>query len=163
MPKISTISINLAGRDLSALNAELSNATSVPPDDLPLISNLAEATNLLRHHSGQGFNCFRIADFPSVTIAWKPAGTAAMVFILHRRRLRTAVLVLLGKNEQDDAMALSVIRASLDLTATEEAKLKSQPGPLLAFFDVSSLPLEVAHLIGVLMIVPALCELHGVE
>src|SRR5271170_4169228 len=96
MPKISTISINLAGRDLSALHAELSRALALPPDDLPLISELAEAINLLRRHNGQDLNCFRVADFPSVTMAWKPVGTAAMVFILHRRRLTNVALVLLG-------------------------------------------------------------------
>jgi hypothetical protein len=162
MPKITTVTISLVDRDLGKLQDDLYLAANIPLDDLPQVSELADVIDLLRRHRTEDIY-FRVPEFLNVTIAWKPVGTAAIVFILHRRRLRTAVLVLLGKDEQHDAMALSVIRASLDLTATEEAKLKSQPGPLLAFFDVSSLPLEVAHLIGVLMIVPALCELHGVE
>jgi hypothetical protein len=162
MPKISTISINLADRDLTNLQNDLSFAANIPLDDLPQVSELADVIDLLRRHRS-GDIYFRVPEFLNVVVDWRPAGTAAMVLLLHRRRLRTAVLVLLGKDAQDDAVALSGIRSSLSLTVIEEAKLRSEPRPLLAFFDVSSPPLDVSHLLGVIMIVPALCDLHEVE
>jgi hypothetical protein len=161
MPKITTVTISLADRDLTDLQNDLSLGTNIPLDNLPSVSDLADVIDLLRRHRN-GDIYFRVPEFLNVVVVWRTADTAATVFILHRRRLRTAVLVLLGQDEQDDAVALSGIGASLNLTAMEQAKLRSAARPLLAFFDVSSGPLDVAHLIGVIMVIPAMCELHQV-
>jgi hypothetical protein len=161
MARVNTISFDLTGRQLNvgAPPAPL----HLPLDDLPTVIELRDVVRLLRPMTeGQGI-VFRVADFPGVTVAWRRWNTAALAMAFVHRRLVHADVVMLGMESADDALSLSAAIEMLAVTPDEAKQIGSQPRPLLVRFSIGAEEDHFCGLLGLVLVMPAMCELYGFE
>jgi hypothetical protein len=161
MPCIDCLAFDLSDRKLCV--GKLPGATTLPLDDLPLVSSVREVVDLLRTTAvGHGIE-LRVVDFPHVTVSWRRWTTTALVTAYVRRRLVHANLVMLGLDPADELEALNAATESFRLAPEEALQIRSQPRPLLVRFSFREGEDDFSGLLGLVVVTPAMCELCGVE
>lgn len=158
MTTIHTINLPLADRVI-ALSPEIAKATDQPLDDLPLVSSVGDGLVLLGQANHGTVVCFRIPDDPSLIVAWHNFGSAAVVHTLRRRRLAHIDIILLGG--ADDAPVIEQVRSAVGLTEEEVAEIGEAARPLLVRMSHDG-EKGIANLLGLILLVPMLCESNGV-
>lgn len=160
MPQISTIMLNLDPFNARQIE-EIVPQTQRPLDDMPLVSSLMDAVELLRRAARGSAFCFRIEDNPNVIVVWHSFGSAAIVHTLQKRRLVQIDIILLGRAE-DDAEIIERARSTLLLTDTEIEQVSQVARPAVVRIGIHN-DESIVGLLALVLFIPMLCERYGVE